>query len=738
MSQFTVGLAVLLAVMGSFGLAAGAVGQHRAVAGLGDGRTLTVRQMVALLTDPRWLAGLVAIGAGTLANLTALVLAPVTVIQPIGVLAIVWSVLLAARIQRSRPTGAIWRAVLATLLGLTGFTVLSASSAGAQPQPPHLMLAAIAAGCLGCLGLVLATAPRAAALRGHRSGCLALSGAVFYGLTAALVKLASTLFSTGSPILSAPVLLSAAGAATACLIGGAMVQQAYAGGRAEVVVATLTTVDPMVAVGFGIIALGEGARIGPAAAAGMVVCGMGAVAGVLKLSRHHPLAVEPSAPAPLTATRARLVAVRDGGTASEGDDRESPPASNDDRPRLAVAVVSDYSLATLGGAENAFAGQVRALRETADVLAVCPASRRLEELGRLPGVRVLSVPVALTLPGLGLPVARNTARLRAMLRDAFAAHRIDVVHVHSEFGIASAAVDAAHQLGIPTVETVHTFFWQAGGPVQRPLNLLGPAFHGFVTGLESTAEPLADRPGDSALRNMTLTCALRADRVVSPSAHQAERLRAAGLPRVDVLPNTVDPDPDAEPIGQVDGPLRVLWIGRFAPEKRVLPFIEAALKALDAVGPERLRIDLVGSGPQFRRAVRMVDGRRGIRLVGRVDNTEIPALLAECHVTVLSSVGWDNQPMTVAESLTALRPVIWCDPALTEGVIEAGIPAFGEGALAERLIGLALDPAPIISASEDCIRARRVFAAEHFTPTLLDIYRRAGAASTTIELEQVS
>ncbi|WIY83538.1 glycosyltransferase family 4 protein [Propionimicrobium sp. PCR01-08-3] len=420
------------------------------------------------------------------------------------------------------------------------------------------------------------------------------------------------------------------------------------------------------------------------------------------------------------------------------------------RPRhhdLCVAVVSDYSLAHLGGAENAYADQVRALSGVADVLAVSPPSGRLERLGEHDGVTTFPISAALTLPGLGLPVIRNTERLRARLRQAFNVRNVDVVH--SEFGLAAAAIAVAKELGIPTVETVHTFFWQTRAPVQTLLAHAVPRFHRAVTGLEPTADILAERRGDSALRNMTLTLARRVDRVISPSAHQAVRLRWAGLPKVDVVPNSAPANPAAEPLTRVAGPLRVLWIGRFTPEKRVVAFVEAALKALDAVGPDNLRVDMVGTGPQFCQVARMVDERPGIHLAGALPNHLIPARLRRNHVTVLSSIGWDNQPMTVAESVTALRGVIWCDPALAEGLVAtkglpgAGMPAFedqGPGKpisgqpgidLASILAGLALSPGPVIEASRRAMSARDLFTAGHFTSSVLDVYRRAGVRDCT-------
>jgi hypothetical protein len=72
------------------------------------------------------------------------------------------------------------------------------------------------------------------------------------------------------------------------IVGGAMVQQAYASGAAEVVLATLTVVDPMIAVMFGLIALNEGADLATGAVVGMIICGLAAVAGVITLARAHP------------------------------------------------------------------------------------------------------------------------------------------------------------------------------------------------------------------------------------------------------------------------------------------------------------------------------------------------------------------------------------------------------------------------------------------------------------------
>lgn len=744
----TLAPAIALAGLGSFGLAGGSVLQHRSAtastrsASTRPGSahstspaatstsqshptTMTRRQLAAMIRRPAWLAGMLAVVAATLLNLAALRLAPVTVIQPLGVMAVVWSVLLApSRGGRSRAvgrrTGATWASVALILAGLIGFTVFSTTTTTTAAAAPGVT-PVLAGAAISCLVGATLTATHRLAPAGLRCLALGASGAVFYGLTATLVRLGFSLLASSDALTSTPVVACAAGALAACLVGGVIVQQAYALGHAEIVVAALTTIDPIVAATLGLTVLGEGRSETAGSIAAMAACGLLAAAGVAALSRarSHRQSTPP-APASPTRPAASRTAVPD----SAPDNRTHLHAEH--RPR--IALVSDYTMATLGGAESAFGEQARALAASSDVLVACPASPALAALGRHPGITAFPVPVPLTLPGLGLPVAPNTARLRAALRRVFVAHRIDAVHVHSEFGIAAAAIDVAHELGIPVAETVHTFFWQAPAAAQPLLRVIVPRFHRLVTGYPSTTTQLARLPGDSALRNMTLTVARHADRVISPSAHQAEHLREAGLPRVDVVPNTVAEAPDARPVTSIDGPLRVLWTGRFAPEKRVLPFLAAAIEALDVVGPGLLRIDLLGTGPQFCAAARMIDDRPGIRLHGRVPHDDIPQWLARSHCSVLSSLGWDNQPMTVAESITALRGVIWCDPALTEGLDRAGIPAFGPNGLTRRLIGLAVDPAPVLHASAAAAEARRLFGPGQFAQSVLDVYRLAAGS----------
>ena len=101
------GLANMLAMLGAVCFARAAVLQHRAVAAAatapsdpldGHGR-LSWAGLVAATRRPGWLVGLAMAGGGTLLHAIALVLAPLAVVQPVGVLAVPIAVLLLSLIH---------------------------------------------------------------------------------------------------------------------------------------------------------------------------------------------------------------------------------------------------------------------------------------------------------------------------------------------------------------------------------------------------------------------------------------------------------------------------------------------------------------------------------------------------------------------------------------------------------------------------------------------------------------
>jgi drug/metabolite transporter (DMT)-like permease len=262
-------LALLLAVLGAACFAGAAVLQHGAM----SAPRLDLAGLRALLARPRWLAGtgLAAGGAGL--HAVALVLAPVSVVQPVGVLAVPIAVGITLR---GRWPG--WRVAGGIGLCGAGVALVVRTTAGAAPGAPSGSMALAAAGAAAAV-LVLAGA---AARTSGPLRCLtcAAGGAIAFGLVSALIRAAS--------VDPTHLVGTAAGIAVALAVGGWLVQQAMAAGQPAVVVAVLTVVDPLVAVGFGALVLGEAAGLGPTGVGLLAAAGAAAAAGVALLARSHP------------------------------------------------------------------------------------------------------------------------------------------------------------------------------------------------------------------------------------------------------------------------------------------------------------------------------------------------------------------------------------------------------------------------------------------------------------------
>lgn len=290
MFEQNIPLAITIVVVASFLFAGGATIQHLAVGRTVDkgaeNRSMDFKQFWKLITNRRWLLGLATVATGATMHIVGLMMAPVTVVQPVGILAVPWSVLLAGKIHGFKPTKQIWGAVALTIAGIVVFTLFSATSAAPDTElpPARIIISCLvvfaAGGLLGFFGRYGSPSRR----------CLmwASGGSFFYGLSSALIKTLSELLKTQG-FLSRPLFWVAAAFLLICyLVGGWMIQQGYANGPAEIVVGSMTTTDPIVAVTFGLAVLGEGVRMGLGDAVGMAISGAVAVAGVVVLSKFHP------------------------------------------------------------------------------------------------------------------------------------------------------------------------------------------------------------------------------------------------------------------------------------------------------------------------------------------------------------------------------------------------------------------------------------------------------------------
>jgi drug/metabolite transporter (DMT)-like permease len=284
-------LAIVLQAIGSFCFAMSAYLQHHAVgqetSGNASRQRLGFQTLIETFKRPRWLLGLLLMGVSLALQVLALTMAPVSVVQPVGILAFPWSIMIAAWAHKKRPSNAVLTAVGFTVGATLGFVLISSVFAAPESdlnQTRVFLGALVIYLCAIGLGLLGAKGP-------FRWRCLfwASGGAFFYGLEAALAKSLIEFARTHEGWASDPAFWSIL---VALLLGsgtaGWMVQQGYGTGPAEIVVASMTITSPVVAVLFGIAVLGEGANMNSGSSIMMAVLGCVAVAGVIKLTQLHP------------------------------------------------------------------------------------------------------------------------------------------------------------------------------------------------------------------------------------------------------------------------------------------------------------------------------------------------------------------------------------------------------------------------------------------------------------------
>lgn len=383
-----------------------------------------------------------------------------------------------------------------------------------------------------------------------------------------------------------------------------------------------------------------------------------------------------------------------------------------------LLLVCDYSLRYLGGAQTALLRQAEAvIRAGGKVTVLAPDSAAVV----LPaGVVGVEPPKTRVLPGAQLPLFRRNGSLERLLSDTLHERKITAVMNHSEYGLAATAAVTAKRLGIPVMHTVHTFFWRAPAVV-APLSGILRLLASMLTGLPVHRGRLAARRFDSALRGVTLSCALLADMIISPSAHQAQRLRDAGAKHVSVVSNVTD-STIAAVKPPTESPLRLAWVGRFAPEKRLEVAVEGTLKALAARGENSMQLRIAGGDPN-KRMRRKTAKFPAIMWLGRITPAEVDVLLDDSHALLLTSYGFDNQPMSALEAFNRSRPVILVDPALEtefEGSALLTKNPDSEG-IANTLITLIDDQSPLVTASRAAVEFSKRTTAEIHVESLLQI-----------------
>jgi len=294
-------LAISLAVLSAVALAVGSQLQNGAVgiqkkAALSGRSHFTFRQLLNLIRHPQWVTGLFISIVALALQFTALLLAPLILVQPIGAIALVITSILNSRITKTPLNAGSIYAILLCTLGLGAFVVM-AHEVAVEPAIDDNALIYILALVISLIAIGLVVQFKGAA--NFKPLTFIVGAGVLFGFVATLTKVVlKRLFSQGGYdrivnfrfelLTDGLTLLALVCLVVAGLLGGWFVQNAYTSGPPDLVVAGLTVIDPLVAVSIGVVVLNEAMNASVPIMVGFVASGAVAVVGVYLLSKVHP------------------------------------------------------------------------------------------------------------------------------------------------------------------------------------------------------------------------------------------------------------------------------------------------------------------------------------------------------------------------------------------------------------------------------------------------------------------
>ena len=290
-------LTYLFAVLAACANATSSVLQRKAGRRVPQGENLSLRLIGSLLHQPVWFGGILAVTVGFLLQAAALGNGQLSVVEPILVLELPFTLLLATQVFRARLHWREWGAAIAMSAGLAALLYGLSPSAG-QSQRIRWYAWIIGIGInLAFVAAMTAWGRRGPAGSGPHGGqnsalqaaVLAVGAGAAFGLTAAFMKGMTTTFSRGMGTLLTSWQLYA------MIVTGVgamfLVQSAMNAGRLVAAQPGLTLTDPIVSVLWGIFVFREQVRTGwylaLTVAAGVVVA-----AAVLVLARSPLLSAE--------------------------------------------------------------------------------------------------------------------------------------------------------------------------------------------------------------------------------------------------------------------------------------------------------------------------------------------------------------------------------------------------------------------------------------------------------------
>jgi len=172
------------------------------------------------------------------------------------------------------------------------------------------------------------------------------------------------------------------------------------------------------------------------------------------------------------------------------------------------------------------------------------------------------------------------------------------------------------------------------------------------------------RERDTTLREAVLR---DVQRLIAPSRFLFERMVEWGIPRerLELLRMGAEVDrfaafPRTRAAGAGDAPLRVVFLGTFAPHKAPLLLAQAWGDLAPALR-ENASLEFFGSGahyPDYVEALRNAAAAVGARVEGVLTRDGVARTMTSADLLVMPSVWWENAPLVLIEAVEARTPIL--------------------------------------------------------------------------------
>ncbi|MFF4137133.1 DMT family transporter [Streptomyces mirabilis] len=268
-------LSVLLSFVSAVAYAGGAIVQEQVALTSPD-------QTYAPLRRPGWWAAVALSGVGGVLHVVALAYGPLSLVQPLGALTIVFALPMAAVFVGRKAGATAWRGAIMATVGLAVLLALVGSADSQSLSDTQITVLAVVSG-----GAVAAFMVAGRAAHRHpavRSVMLAVGSGIAFSMSSVFTKTVAVDWSHQVSLSDLPSLVLIGVFATAGML---LSQASYRGGGLAAPLATLTVVNPVVAAAVGITMFGETFRYGETGTVLALACGVVAAGGLILLTTEQ-------------------------------------------------------------------------------------------------------------------------------------------------------------------------------------------------------------------------------------------------------------------------------------------------------------------------------------------------------------------------------------------------------------------------------------------------------------------